>query len=333
MRLNNVSASISDSVMETTVQALEETIDSIDQSEIIIQIQNLIPILIEAIEEFESNYSLTKKFQTQTPALIEQSLDFKIKRIYDNFFKLQNLILAYMGQKVLITYVHVGQDGKREIRIVDNDISHLAIQTGSWRGREFHKIGYDLTNNYQILKNSLPDTTNKTLQETAQLAEQRYNDFKKIVWWKIRGQKWAGYQLYTKGPLNEAFVNFYLNTRANANPLRYGREKNLAVFMTHPKLGAIQADYLNGFLLGDVSRNNLQFAVKGDFGSPQGFKQVAKELKKLSSDFSEQNLKEFIKQFTTIPEDKASQIRQLTEKEINWVRKRVKDTIVKQKKS
>ena len=77
--------------------------------------------------------------------------------IYAEFFEIQNLINAFLGQRVVMTYVHVDSEGKREIRISDNDISHLGISQGMmWNGNPFYKLGYDVQNHYSVLKNSLP---------------------------------------------------------------------------------------------------------------------------------------------------------------------------------
>ena len=44
-----------------------------------------------------------------------------------------------------MTYVHVDDEGRREIRISDNDISHLGITRGTmWNGNPFYKLGYNV---------------------------------------------------------------------------------------------------------------------------------------------------------------------------------------------
>jgi hypothetical protein len=47
-----------------------------------------------------------------------------------------------------MTYVHVDESGRREIRISDNDISHLGISEGTFRGNPFHKLSYDVQSHY-----------------------------------------------------------------------------------------------------------------------------------------------------------------------------------------
>lgn len=314
--IKNAIVSAAENITEVTIEQLESTIEQLDNSILVDEIKRTADILKTKVNEFDNN-KLTNKYNKNnlSPESIQDMLEYKINEIYRYFFALQNLILQYMNQKVVITYVHINSNGQREIRLIDNDIKHLAVE----QGHNFYKIGYDVQDNYMKLRNSLPDTTNTKLQQVAKLAEDRYKQFKKVVWWKIRGQKWAGYQFYTKGPINEAFANFYINTRPGINYFRYSLEKNLSIFITHPKFGAIQADYLNGFLLGDVTKGNIQFAVKGQFGSPQGFKQVVNFLNKIGDDFNEKKLQQLIKYFTKIPKNKTSQIKQLQQDEIEHI--------------
>jgi hypothetical protein len=68
----------------------------------------------------------------------------------------------------------------------------------------------------------------------------------------------------TRGPINEAFVSFYINNIKFNSDL----ETNIDYFMLDPTMGAINADNMNGFLIGDVSGGKIQYAVKGEGGSP-----------------------------------------------------------------
>jgi len=63
-----------------------------------------------------------------------------------------------------MTYVHVDESGKREIRISDNDIAHLGISSGLTRfGNPFYKLSYNVESHYKTLKNSLPLEDNESL--------------------------------------------------------------------------------------------------------------------------------------------------------------------------
>lgn len=80
-----------------------------------------------------------------------------------------------------MTYVHVDDEGKREIRISDNNIEHLMVTTGTrWYG-EYAKLSYVVDSHYQALQNSLPKEENNKLQQAAQTVETRYQEHKKRV--------------------------------------------------------------------------------------------------------------------------------------------------------
>lgn len=59
-----------------------------------------------------------------------QNYEHRKNLIYENLFKLQNFINAFLGQEIVMTYVHVDETGSRQIRIMDNDIGHLMVTTG-----------------------------------------------------------------------------------------------------------------------------------------------------------------------------------------------------------
>jgi hypothetical protein len=97
------------------------------------------------------------------------------------------------------------------------------------------------------------------------------------------------------GPINEAFVNMYVHNVKLTSPL----EKDINDFMLDTSYGAIKADATRGFLIGDVAKNGVQYAVKGIFGSPQGTKEVIAAFKDMAKDnFSETSFALFIKKFT-----------------------------------
>jgi hypothetical protein len=53
-----------------------------------------------------------------------------------------------------MTYVHIDESGRREIRIFENNIEHLRItKSAKWPGGpEFAKLSYVVDKDYQLLK-------------------------------------------------------------------------------------------------------------------------------------------------------------------------------------
>jgi hypothetical protein len=98
--------------------------------------------------------------------------------------------------------------------LYDNDAEHLMTRSGvSPKGNKYESLSYVMSGHYQVLQNAIPEETNQDLQETAQEVDERQqsND-DRIVYWQIPGRKLSGYKVHNKGAINEAFVNFYINT-------------------------------------------------------------------------------------------------------------------------
>lgn len=250
--------------------------------------------------------------------MITKNLELKKEFIYKDFFNIQNLINNFLGQNIAMTYVHIDESGRREIRISDNNIEHLAVTEGQrWpNGPKYAKLTYVVEDHYEKLKNELPEEENEHLQITASEVDKRYKEHRRKVLWEWVPSSWKGYKLSNMGPINEAYVNMYVHNIKLTSPL----EKDINDFMLDTSYGAIKADATRGFLIGDVSNGTTQYAVKGVFGSPQGTKEVIKAFKTMAEDnFSEESFAAFIKQFTydELHRGYKPQIRELTQKSIN----------------
>lgn len=245
-----------------------------------------------------------------------QKLEMRKKLIYEDFFTLQNLINLFIYQKIIMTYVQVDPiTGEHSIKIFNNDISQLQAQMVNNYGRSYAKLSYEINDHYYNLKNSLSIEENKGLQNTAAEVDARYAKYKGRILWKINNE-WVGYKLYNRGPINEAFVAFYLREIQLKNSLT----NNIHQFMTSiDPQGVIQADNANGFLIGDISIGGLQFAVKGEYGSPQGFSEIIKWLKKIKEEnFSVNSFQNFIQRFKEHEQEKSTKlVKPLTKRSIS----------------
>ena len=323
MEFETAGLEIAEEVVNISHEELASTINSelIGSKSLLPIIKQKIIHFLDTVEKYENtpkNIGTIGQYLTR----LRNQKEF----IYAEFFEIQNLINAFLGQKIVMTYVHVDDEGRREIRISDNDISHLGINQGiMWNGNPFYKLGYDVQDRYSTLKNSLPMEENLTLQETAMEVERRYLENKKRVMWYW--ERWKGYQLRTKGPINEAFVNMYVHNAI----LRRGLEGNIDTFMLGD-YGAIKADATKGFLIGDVSKNGVQYAVKGQFGSPQGVKEIVKEFKKLlAEDFSEESFQAFINKYTyeELHKNYKPQIQEMSQRSINAVLRHIEKNLTR----
>lgn len=295
---NNIAEQIGEQAAQITVQEFMSKTNEISDIDSHLLIQN-IKIAIDEFKLAVLNYEALTKWKPQSNVnAASTKLQFRKDCVYDAFFKVQNLINQYLGQKITITYVHVDPTtGMREIRLVDNDIEHITEMSNiNNKGTKYSTLKYQVDANYAILKNSLPQEEDRGLQETAQLAEKRYTETKKIVYWNIQN-RFAAYRFFTKGPINEAFVNFYVNFTGRSY-FNQDQEHNLATFVMHKTYGAKQADSKNGFLIGDTSIGGSsyhQLAVKGAGGGPQGYKAVFKALSEFSANMSDDEVDIFLR--------------------------------------
>lgn len=313
--IEQMSEEFSSITLEDVNQAFYQEIDEFSQ-DINSQMNRIKYLINSLIVNMELYQSQVKMLPEKTIAATMQKLQLKKDLIYKDFFELQNLINLFIYQKVIMTYVHVDPiTGQRELRIFDNDISQLEVKTINNYGRSYAKLGYDIAERYQQLKNSLSDQENSGLQATAAEVEARYVKYKGRILWKINNE-WVGYKLYNRGPINEAFTAFYLKEVQLNNSLG----DNVHQFMTSvDPQGVIYADNANGFLIGDISLGGLQFAVKGAYGSPQNFTTIINWLKKIrDQNFSFESFQEFIQRFKEIEQEKATKlVKPLTKRSID----------------
>lgn len=303
--IEQISEEFATVTLEEVNRAFHMEIDEFSQ-DLAVQFERIKALIESLIINMELYQNQVKLLPEKTIAATMQKLQLKKDLIYKDFFQLQNLMNLFIYQKVLMTYVHVDPvTGQREIRLFDNDISHLEATEVSNYGRSYAKLGYDVAERYQQLRNSLSDSDNEGLQVTAAEVEARYVKYKGRILWQLDNE-WVGYKLYNRGPINEAFTAFYIKEVQ----LNNGLNENVNQFMTsQDPQGVIYADNANGFLIGDVSLGGLQFAVKGAFGSPQSFTTIINWLKKIKEqDFSFASLKEFIERFKYAEQEKATKL-------------------------
>lgn len=260
----------------------------------------------ELILEYDKWANIEKKAKNYTIELQVIAKKFFVKNFFSKFVELQNLLNKINNQKVLITYVHVDGEGRREIRIADNTINNIVttVATKQWTGASYAKTEYLMKSHYQLLRNSLSDDDNKGLQEVAaEVSRRQEKDRKHRVFWQYKDE-WYGYRIFNKGPINEAFASFFIENIKLQGTL----ESRIHIFMLskNPQ-GVIWADNANGFFMGDLHKGGLQFAVKGKGGSIQGTKRVVEALKKLQAEnYSFDAYQALVEAFTTIEQKKAT---------------------------
>ena len=292
---NEVPAVAHEDLVKTIVQGINEddTLQAINEAA---------DTFIKNVEKYEKEAQLSSKEFSAKLAVTK--LEFLRNEIYNSFFILQNLINAYTGRIIVMTYVHIDDSGRREIRISENNLDH--IQNLKVRGR--NQLKYVVEDHYKKLKQTIPsdgESNEGALQAAVHAVDQRYDKYSYkggvhlVLWYP---GEWNGALLRTKGPINEAFVNCFVHNIKLLNSL----EEDIDTVMTNKTYGAIAADATKGFMIGDISRGGVQYAVKGAFGSPQGFKDVYNYIKKIRENdiITKEGLQDIVNHYTTEEEKK-----------------------------
>lgn len=312
-----------DVVVENTITKFKDAINSMDiESEK--DFKNDIDQLIDLFEPFESQNKLLKSLPYQNPAAVKYDLQKKKISIYEKFFQFQNKVNKLLDQTVTMTYVHIDENGQREIRLFDNTIDKINIEYIQRYKYEYYKLGYEVNSGYKKLSDSIKYNDTQ-LQAAATEITRRYHTYKKRVLW-FYPNSWKGYTMNSMGPINEAFVNNYIHEIKLGNSL----EQNIDTFMLGD-YGAIKADATKGFLIGDVSKDGIQYAVKGEYGSPQGFTEIIKDLRNWKNLSTKDTLKRLVQKYfiDELNKDYKPQIKEMTAQTIkNTAEKMLKDSTV-----
>ena len=199
--MTNATKKITEITIEELEKGWDKTVEKLKEEQLKDSLKNkilkTIDQLVTNIEIFEKEAKKISPKEGITPQ--QQRLNLKRDLIYKKFFILQNLINAYEGQQIKLTYVHTDSKGRKEIRLYNNTAGDLIAQAAlSKTGKKYHKLTYAMSEHYTKLKNALPEETNEHLQSTAKEVENRYySNIKHIVFWQIMGQKLMGYRFST----------------------------------------------------------------------------------------------------------------------------------------
>ena len=286
--------------------------------------KNDIEQLIQLFGPFESQNKLLKSLPYQNSMEAKYDLQKKKIDIYKKFFEFQNKVNKLLDQTVTMTYVHVDENGRREVRLFDNNIDKINIEYIQRYKYEYYKLGYEVNSGYKKLSDSIKYNDTQ-LQAAATEVTRRYHTYKKRILW-FYPNSWKGYSINSMGPINEAFVNNYVHEIKLGNSL----EQNIDTFMLGD-YGAIKADATKGFLIGDVSKNGIQYAVKGEYGSPQGFTEIIKDLRNWQNLSTKDTLKQLVQKYfiDELKKDYKPQIKEMTAQTIkNTSEKMLKDVTI-----
>lgn len=198
------------------------------------------------------------------------------KIAYESFFIFQNLFNEYYEQIIQMTFVNRLPNGSFELVLFDNNMKHI-------KENEFGSLEYEMGEISKIFKYELDEYNPTLLDETANEVYYRWdcakikaNKGRRPILWNINGV-WQGRTVNNKGTIAEAYANFYINKITfNGNI-----ESRVGFYVTDSEHGMQSVDNTMGFILGDISAGNVQFAIKTNRASPMGMYRVRQFISKI----------------------------------------------------
>ena len=250
---------------------------------------------------------LIKKEKETEAAIVQQELEqyhyeMISKKEFQDFmtkvFGFQEIVNGVLGQQVQMIYVYVGRDGSPEIYKISNTGDHLKQSLASKGGgmtARYGSLSKDFLDRHgEKIKNSLNnngqenlDTAYKETVKRGKYSRKKLNIGFLLVLWKP-AQVWLKMKISSLGDVNEAYAAFYLNMIFNNFIFKDsgGLEWLLNTFLLHDEYGVAAVDNISGFLEGDVTIGNIEYAIKSKGAttlSPNQVIDLAKAISALSS--------------------------------------------------
>ena len=223
---------------------------------------------VSEYEKANQTYDILSKGRTKRSSRLMSRIELEegAREAFDDF---QNKINLYYNQMVKVMYVWMDRSsGKVTLSAIDNNISALAIS-------KYGSVEYrlkELKNIFEIedYDPAFLNAAEQSIYARWNIARGRYRNNRYLpILWQINGV-WGGAKVNNLGTIAEAYVNFYLNKYEFSKFLG----QDVAIYILHPTYGAVAVDNASGFLIGDTSIGNIQFAVKKETASPMNLKKV-----------------------------------------------------------
>lgn len=254
--------------------------------------------LMIAMSNFEKAFDDFYNVKIQKRRLKAQGVNYthvkeemqRLEKIaYETFFIFQNLFNEYYEQIIQMTFVNRLSNGSFELVLFDNDMKHLVEN-------EYGTLEYEMGEVSKILKYELNEYNSTLLDETANEVYYRWDCAKtkavkgrRPILWNTNGV-WQGRTVNNKGTIAEAYANFYINKITFSGDI----ESRVGFYVTNPEYGMQSVDNTMGFVLGDVSAGNVQFAIKTNRAGPMGMYRVRQFIRKLRQQLGQSSSSEVL---------------------------------------
>lgn len=262
------------------------TVEKIKNSPIKIQ------TVMQALNEFEDAYiiyyNLIKarrvakehKDQIRAAGLKAEIKDLQ-RPVYEKFFDFQNKFNLYFGQIIQMVFLYRDEDGQLQLGLSNNDLSHVVEN-------QFGGLEYSIQGIQQELILQDANYDSSSIDEAANSIYDRWEVAKRVykkstylpILWYLNGQ-WDGRKVNNKGTIAEAYANLYINQIVLEGDLEY----KVAQYICDPTYGMYSVDNTLGFVVGDINKGSVQYAVKSNRAGLMGMYKVHQFIQKIRKSF------------------------------------------------
>ena len=258
-------------------------------------------------QEYKIKRLIKAEKETEASVVQEELKNYHLavvsKAEFANFttkvFKFQEVVNAVLGQKVQMIYVYIDKKGNPTLYKLENTGDHLK-QSFASKGRgmsaRYGNLSQSFLNTHgekilNSLKNNGQEQLDLAYKETVKRGQYSKKvlkiGFLLVLWQPMK--IWLKMKISAQGDINEAYAAFYLNMIYN----NFIFDKNpdiewlLNTFLLHDQYGVTAVDSISGFFEGDVSINNIEYAIKSKGAtslSPEQVIRLAETIKDMSSE-------------------------------------------------
>lgn len=205
------------------------------------------------------------------------------KKIYNDTEEFQIILNEVLNQTVSLIFV--AEDEKKEPilwkidkmnKVLTYDVSSDENLTARFRNLNMQKLS-DIADRI-ITENENTLEKIKNLKPVYIEVVKRFTEHKKLVmWYPIPQNTWYKIKISAKGDIAEAYAAEVFTPLSTFNYNDEIEDNNIDVFMT----AVLKVDNISGMLQGDISSNNIEYAIKSLGASGLGltqFKKIAEQI-------------------------------------------------------
>lgn len=219
------------------------------------------------------------------------------KKIYQASFNFLTRINDFIGQTVITTYVHEGQQGPELYQIKNHQVLKFEYSSANQLVARYNLTQNTLNSPKLAQKmtketNAVPPEKLANLKLTYSTVLRRYRISRKtnrrVVLWKEDGE-WSGATVSSEGDIQESYAMFVILNKDTPTFMKI-LELMVKDYMIE---GVLNIKNISGLLQGDITLGNYEYAVKSAGATTLGLRQISTLARQiLKEEFSKKKLLE-----------------------------------------